>query len=93
MYYEWKVCNSSQIANHQFPEMTINIELSNYFNQQYRVWETENAFTLYQPGRKIIVLFKNWIDGGYVKRDNDYYKLVRLSDGTVDIYHGQTDGQ
>lgn len=89
MFYEWKVCNSSEIASHEFPELKKNIVLENYYNQEYRIWETENAITLYQPGRNIAVLQKQYA-GEFIKLgSNDYYRLVLLQDGTYDVYHGQ----
>lgn len=88
-YYEWKVCNSSEIKNHEFPTLDKEIVLNNYYDQQYTMWETENAITLHQPGGRVYVLFKENA-GKVIKYGlNNYLRLEKLKDGTFDVYHGQ----
>lgn len=89
MYYEWKVCNSSLITNHKFPDVTIDVTLDNFYNQRYRAWETVNAITLYQEGKAIAVLFKSRTGVTIKYGSNDYYRLEKMEDGTCDVYHGQ----
>lgn len=88
-YYEWKVCNTSELRNHKFPYLEKTVILENYFDQQYRIWETEHAITLYQPGTYSFVLFKKRVNELMQIHGNNYFRLELLPDGTIDIYHGQ----
>lgn len=89
-FYEWKVCNSSEIDDVKFPYIEKSISLENYYDQDYRIWKTENAITLYQPSKRSFVLFYEYVDTGYIQfGENDFLRMVRLEDGTIDIYHGQ----
>lgn len=88
MLYEWKVCNSSEIAATKFPYMEKTIVMEGFFDQQYRIHETANAITLYQPGKNSIVLFKE--DAGTLFiYGNEYYHLKKLDDGTYDVFQAQ----
>lgn len=88
MIYEWKVCNSAEITAVRFPYMEKTIVMENFYDQSYRIYETEKAISLYQPGKRNIVLFK--ADAGTLLQfGNDYYHLELLEDGTYDVYHAQ----
>lgn len=89
MYFEWKVCNSSEISSTKFPEMSKTIILDNFFNQEYRIWETSESISLYQSGKRTIVLFKEQHDIQFLFGTNDFYRLELLDDATYDVYHGQ----
>jgi len=89
MFYEWKVCNTSEIQKYKFPELDKTIYLDNYYDQAYRIWETENAVTLYQPSLRVFYLPKTGGDLEILFGENDYLRMVLQSDGTYDIYHGQ----
>lgn len=89
MYYEWKVCNSSEIANHAFPYLMKSVVLENFYNQEYRLWMTEQAISLYQTGKRCIVLFKSMAGSTFKFGSNDYFRLELLDDGTYDVFHGQ----
>lgn len=88
-YYEWKVCNTSEIKNHKFPYLEKTVVLENYFDQMYRVWETDHAISLYQPGTYNFVLFKDRLNETIKIGENNYFRLETLEDGTIDVYHGQ----
>jgi len=88
MIYEWKVCNSSEITNTKFPYMEKTIVLEDFYDQQYRIYETERSITLYQPGQRNIVLFK--ADAGTLMIfGDDYFHLELLEDGTYDVFHAK----
>lgn len=89
MYYEWKVCNSKEIADTKFPYMEKTIQLENFYNQQYRIYMTEHAITVYQAGKRNFVLFKQNAGTTFKFGSNDYFRLERLDDGTFDVFHGQ----
>lgn len=89
MYYEWLVCNSSEITFHKFPELSKTLILEDFYNQEYRIWETPNTISLYQPGKRTIVLFKSNAGLRFLFGTNDYYKLELLTNNTYNVYHGQ----
>lgn len=89
MYYEWKVCNSKEIADHKFPYLEKTLILQGFFNQQYRLWMTVNGISLYQPGAFVVQIpFES--AGKYISYDKTFfYKIEKLDDGTYDLYQGQ----
>lgn len=89
MYYEWKVCNTKEICDHEFPELAKTVTLTNYYDQQYRLWETVNAVTIYQPGQYKFVLFKDQAGQTIQYGENNFLRLELQADGTYDVYHGQ----
>jgi hypothetical protein len=89
MYYEWKVCNSKEIEAVEFPYMEKTIQLTNFYNQEYRIYMTERSITLYQAGKRNFVLFKENAGRMFKFGDNDFFRLERLYDGSYDVYHGQ----
>ena len=89
MYYEWKVCNSKEIEAVEFPYMEKTIQLTNFYNQEYRIYMTERSITLYQAGKRNFVLFKENAGQMFKFGDNDYFRLELLDDGSYDVYHGQ----
>lgn len=89
MYYEWKVVNSSEIALVKFPYMTKTIMLENYYNQEYRIWETANSISLYQTGKQNFILFKDQVGQTILFGTNDYLRLELEDNGTYTVYHGQ----
>lgn len=90
MFYEWKVINSAEIDNYKFPYIEKELQISNFYDQRYRIWKTSHAISLYHNDRRVFVLFMDIANKGYYKfGENDFFKLVLLDDGTYDIYHGQ----
>lgn len=88
-FQEWLVINTKELDETPFPEVAKSMTLENFFNQEYRIWQTDKSISLYQPGRFVMRLWKELggITVGY--GENEFLRLEPLADGSYNVYHGQ----